>query len=118
MNIGDYVRTKKGIIGKINFIRESLDETLEIDIDNSMETILKKDIIKSSPNIIDLLEVGDIIICDNKKYAINYEFEVDYNNDYKDYEITIDDYITLFLKDGLSIVTKEQFESMKYKIGE
>lgn len=38
--------------------------------------------------------------------------------DIKDYEITIDDYITLFLKDDLSIVTKKQFEEMEYKIGE
>ena len=134
INVGDYVRTKWGIARltdittyPCNPFKDEIEEgeptltvyyidTCFIPIDETR--IWKEDIIKSSSNIIDLIEVGDIIFCDNKKYAINYEFEVDYNDDYKDYEITIDDYITLFLKDGLSIVTKEQFESMKYKIGE
>lgn len=75
--------------------------------------------IKASYNIIDLIEVGDVIIDkEGHKYAINYEFETDYNDEYKSYEITIDDYITLFLKDGLSIVTHEQIEQISYKIEE
>ncbi len=139
LNIGDYVRTKCGAIGKIirfspgfsfkvktgkenadDIVRREILITVDTNYNFSDEkdTYSNDDIIKSSPNIIDLIEVGDVIVCDNKKYAINYEFEVDYNNDYKDYEITIDDYITLFLKDGLSIVTKEQFESMEYKLEE
>lgn len=72
-----------------------------------------------SYNIIDLIEVGDVIIDkEGHKYPINYEFETDYNNEYGSYEITIDDNITLFFKDGLSIVTKEQFKSMEYRLGE
>ena len=78
-----------------------------------------KNVIKASYNIIDLIEIGDVIIDkEGHKYAINYEFETDYNDEYKSYEITIDDYITLFLKDGLSIVTKEQMEQISYKVGE
>lgn len=78
-----------------------------------------KDNLKASHNIIDLIEVGDVIVDkDGHKYPINYEFETYYNNEYGSCEITIDDNITLFFKDGLSIVTKEQFESISYKIGE
>lgn len=84
------------------------DERIYIDVE---------DIAKASNNIIDLIEVGDVIVDEvGNKYPINYEFETDYNDEYQDYEITIDDHITLFFKDGLSIVTKEQFSSMEYKV--
>lgn len=78
---------------------------------------------KASHNIIDLIEVGDVLVDkEGHKYPINYEFETDYNNEYGSYEITIDDNITLFFKDDLSIVTKEQLEKiikqMEYKVGE
>ena len=72
---------------------------------------------KASHNIIDLIQIGDVIVDEiGYKYPINFEFETDYNNEYESYEITIDDRVTLFFKDGLSIVTKEQFESMSYKV--
>ena len=128
MKIGDYVRTEFGKIHKITDLKpfyengKLIEDRQAVYIDGKDSGCIywqfKKLIIKSSPNIIDLIKVGDVIVCDNKKYPINYEFEVDYNDDYKDYEITIDDYITLFLKDGLSIVTKEQFKIMEYKVGE
>lgn len=83
------------------------------------EVIYKSMIAKASHNIIDLIEVGDIIIDkEGHKYPINYEFETDYNDEYKSYEITVDDHITLFLNDGLSIVTKEMFSSMEYRLGD
>lgn len=75
--------------------------------------------LEASYNLIDILKVGDVIIDkEGHKYPINYEFETDYNGEYKSYEITIDDHITLFLKDGLSIVTHEQMEQMSYRIGD
>lgn len=84
---------------------------------NNVPYVSLKNIIKASYNLIDILKVGDVIIDkEGHKYPINYEFETDYNGEYKSYEITIDDHITLFLKDGLSIVTKEQFESLEYKV--
>lgn len=106
LEVGMYVRTKKGNIYKF-------------ETNNSMaKNGAKKYMVKASYNIIDILEVGDVIIDkEGHKYPINYEFETDYNDEYKSYEITIDDYITLFLKDGLSIVTHEQMEQMAYKVG-
>ena len=117
MKVGDYVRYKYEnyiYIGKIKFISEvmsGLDETLQLDIDNCMEEILKEDIVKSSPNIIDLIEVGDIY---KKTYPTGL-VEIIPMNKFEDlYSIKND------IKNGfkLSIVTKEQFESMAYKIGE
>ena len=86
---------------------------------NNVPYVSLKNIIKASYNLIDILKVVDVIIDkEGHKYPINYEFETDYNGEYKSYEITIDDHITLFLKDGLSIVTHEQMEQMSYKIGD
>lgn len=122
-----YVRTEKGI-AKIKKIfpdgsepyfeaKYETDTYLEIYYDS--EYVSEDDVLKASYNIIDILEVGDVIIDkEGHKYPINYEFETDYNDEYKSYEITIDDYITLFLKDGLSIVTKEQMEQKAYKVVE
>ena len=67
MNVGDYVRTKDGYIAKIEeeFDKSYLcDDTVEY-IYEPLPFISKDKpnemIIKSSPNIIDLIEVGDIL---------------------------------------------------------
>ncbi len=103
MKVGDYIRTKKGYIRKI--IPSFFDKDMVF-----VEThtwFKKKDIIKSSPNIIDLIEVGDYVngvmvteIKDGKP------FKEDYNDPYYSY----------YFDDIYSIVTKEQFESMEYKV--
>ena len=104
MKVGDYVKTKKGIIGKIK----------EIDNQTELEDLYlvkrswyyKEDIIKSSPNIIDLIEVGDYV---NGERVINIIKKHKYL-EVSDEEIVIDE------KDIKSIVTKEQFSQMEYKI--
>ena len=120
MNIGDYVRTKKGIIGKIKVIDSQLDlEDLYLVKRN---WYYKKDIIKSSPNIIDLIEVGDYVNGEKVCYLkgqINEE-EVAHEEDvlYTEY---IDEYGEWYgyAEDEIeSIVTHEMFESVEYKIGE
>ncbi len=116
LEVGMYVRTELYGISEIIYM-----ENLEwIEIDKNKDFLIHRDtILKASYNIIDLIEVGDVIVDkEGHKYSINYEFETDYNNEYKSYEITIDDYITLFLKDGLSIITKEQIEQICYRIGD
>ena len=116
-NIGDYVRYKYEnciYIGKIKFISEVMgfEETLQLDIDTCMEEILKEDIIKSSPNIIDLIEVGDYV---NGFKVDEIDEKGIYNyNSYDGWRINI----ASCNDDIKSIVTKEQFESMEYKIGE
>ena len=113
MEVNDYVRYKYEnyiYIGKIKFISEvmsGLDETLQLDIDNCMEEILKENIIKSSPNIIDILEVGDYVNGGQVR-----EIEKDY------IRISGGSYIWQFLKkeEIKSIATKEQFKNIEYEV--
>lgn len=120
MNIGDYVRTDYGI-GKIIEILQPTDvdePDLKLDVSdcNDYPYIFKSEVIKSSPNIIDLIEVGDFI-----KYnpvQNHYEKKITLYKAIKDVRDL------LFLKYQvqtdklkiLSILTKEQFESMEYKL--
>ena len=100
MNVGDYVRTRDGIIQKITDI---FDTSMEIATDKGKIIYSYIDIIKSSPNIIDLIEVGDYV---NGFYVINKPFNQRLHTEFDDF----------FEEDIKSIVTKEQFESMEYKI--
>jgi hypothetical protein len=123
LEVGMYVRLENDVedIVIINKIANVFETTILTENDGSIYqgVYTKENVIKASYNIIDILEKGDVIIDkEGHKYPINYEFETDYNGEYKSYEITIDDHITLFLKDGLSIVTHEQMEQMAYKVGE
>ena len=62
--------------------------------------------IKSSPNIIDLIEVGDYV--NGEKVTDKFDYLLAFgNNDYYKNENEIK-----------NIVTKEQFEEMEYKIGD
>ena len=124
MKVGDYVRLDRCQgINKIDeedeigtFYLEDVigdewgDETFRLDTN---------DVIKSSPFIIDLIEVGDVLVVkdfvdeacmiftdiyliQNEQQLINIKSDLEKNKNKKLY----------------SIVTKEAFESMEYKIGE
>lgn len=121
MKVGYYVRTKYGIkqiyeidnnktVWKYKFKLKKQDGDGCVDLGCFSDN----DVIKSSPNIIDLIEAGDYVNGikitdignDNKgKYVFGYgaggmEGEIwYYNNEIK------------------SIVTKEAFKSMEYRIG-
>lgn len=96
---GMYVRTKNGKIWTIN----------------SQQAISghRKDIINASYNIIDLLEVGDVITTNNLCGEVT---KIDIKNN--KIWITCCDYETCRSEDIKTILTKEQFESMQYKVGE
>lgn len=121
MNVGDYVRTKNLGIFKI----DEFCSDIEYDyIRNDKKGILinKKEIVKSSPNIIDLIEVGDYVNglrVEKNKYGELYTSYVYYGGDIgKQCEIYTT-WLKEYPKDMIeNIVTKEQFESMEYKIGE
>lgn len=132
LEVGMYVRTKGGNIFKI--IGGNVDNW-EIDIDYSKleqteENWLElyryndnysffndKDIIKASHNIIELIKIGDYvngykvvdikIFSDGNKYVVIATEE--HQSFWKD---------KVFEEDIKSIVTKEQFESMSYKVGD
>lgn len=115
-----YVRTKYGIIDKILKLNKSYvkgvsqkDELYAYDIDN---------IVKSSYNIIDILEENDYVNglrVEKNKYGELYTSYVYYGGDIgKQCEV----YTTWLkeLKEDMiySVVTHEQMEQMAYKVGE
>ena len=122
MKVGDYVRTKDGLIRKI----VEIDKLIYIDKDYISDepeyhnSLIEEDVIKSSPNIIDLIEVGDYVNeLPVEGYYTRYDEEKD---DYiKIGIVTLEDYwkgTFTSVEDIKSIVTKEQFERMQYKVGE
>ena len=118
INVGDYVRTKNGLIFKItggntdNWDFDISFGLLEIFEENWLELYRyndngsffnDKNIIKSSPNIIDLIEVGDYV----NGRLVEWKSEDFVAFGRLDY---------VYEEDIKSIVTKEQFKSMEYKI--
>ena len=133
MKVGDYVRTDTGIIEKLEGIHEQneTNETITklnkmgggryahiLDINSEFtkefdKTFSRGNIIKSSPNIIDLIEVGDyvngyLVTTGNQDVGSIYISEIDGLGLKK----------KLYEKDIKSIVTSEQFSQMEYRIGE
>lgn len=116
LEVGMYVRTKGGFIDKIISFKSTIsNDYLELD-DEYYANI--KDILKASYNIIDLIEEGDYV---------NDEKIVDIGcltNGPERGTKTIDYYIAPNIvyyfknEDIKSIVTKEQFESISYKVGD
>ena len=140
MNVRDYVRIKNEAgwccIGKIVNINECREPDMKycIDIQGEDYIFVPEDMIaKSSPNIIELFEEHDLVVIEY--YSLRYNERVT-----RLFEVTFKDgeYINLsnakcefMLVNGefnkgdkelepiiKSIVTKEQFESMEYKVGE
>lgn len=141
---GMYVRTKKDGIGKITKIEEFIpfDDHIYLDSGKGDITFQNKNIVckvncrgnivKASYNIIDLIEVGDYVnglpasIISGTRYdkndlrvwlavATKYKEEYGVENSDGDYE-----HQTLYRcikpENIKSIVTKEQFEQMKYEV--
>ena len=123
LEVGMYVRTKHNGIGKI--VEYINDPTcyffkcykLDRDCSNCDEYITKADVIEEpSHNIKELLQVGDFV---------DYEYPSGLGMwYYKNIEIT--EHLLNVFKNGennheykiTSIVTKEQFEQIQYKVGE
>lgn len=111
MKVGDYVRTKKHGIGKIiSFSYQEDDECCFIELSKRRTGIKQSNIIKSSPNIIDLIEVGDIV-----NYGLLGGGMVIFK---KDGGITTNTILfsNLKEKDIKKIITKEQIENIEYEV--
>ena len=124
MQVGDYVRTNNGGIGKIikcPFKTIFLDEIWG-DI-NGHQTIITDNVYKTSPNIIDLIEAGDYVngmevmeadwFNENGEYEEGLAFPMYASDDLQ----VIENWLLLRSVNIKSIVTKEQFENMEYKLG-
>ena len=120
MKIGDYVRTKDGYICK--YTQDNNVLGIETIGNDRYFLIRKSDIFKSSPNIIDLIEEHDILKIEERKgvYTI-CEVEV-FREPYEEYTflgVRLDNRPIakkLYELNIKSIVTREQFKSMGYKI--
>ena len=120
MKVGDYVRTKRGQIHKITDLKgyyennKLIEDRQYVHIDNHFSGWdlgqFKELIIKSSPNIIDLIEVGDIV-----NYGLLGGGMVIFK---KDGEITTNTILfsNLKEKDIKKVITKEQIENLEYEV--
>lgn len=114
LSVGMYVRTELYSISKIIYIEDT--NWLEID-KNKGCLIHDETVLKASHNIIDLIEVGDYV--NGHKVLEVYEDRIKFGED----DLVLarrsnyDNYY-LYFEDIKSIVTKEQYESMSYKVGE
>ena len=102
MKIGDYVRTEYGI----SRYKRIIPNAPVIQTDRGITS--EDEIIKSSPNIIDLIQVGD--------YVNGKEIEQIIDNELYFETSDMASIISFKEKDIKSIVTKEQFEIMEYKV--
>lgn len=136
LEVGKWCRTEKGTIFKI--IGGNVD-MWEIDIDysylskcenedynsyayNKNNSLFEDLVVKSSYNIIDLVEENDYINglrVEKNKYGKLYTSYVYYGGDIgkqcEVYTTWLKDYKIEYIE---TIVTKEQFENMEYRIGE
>lgn len=120
LEVGMYVRYKRGSMGyniepvdKIGKVINQVNNSDLYELDNN-NNIFENDVVKASHNIIDLIKAGDYVngLRVTSVYK-SFEGEVlislganfGFSKFDNDYTIT-------------SIVTKEQFESMEYRIGE
>ena len=122
-----YIRTHFGI-RKIKNIKKDngygKPRVKVIELDRILDTIFKFDYefytdekvikeCKASHNIIDLIEIGDVITTNNLCGEVT-KIDIENNKIW----IACCDYETCRIEDVKSIVTKEQMESMSYKVGE
>jgi hypothetical protein len=126
MKVNDFVRTKDGIIDKviIDYNGKCASPTCNCKHISCEKDYYDEDkIIKSSPNIIDLIEVGDYV---NGKQVewVGYDLYKEHDNGELEGIGEKRVLFNSFTKDSVrksgikSIVTKEQFESIKYRIKE
>lgn len=113
LEVGMYVKTKWGYICKIININDFREPSMKYGVEaNYLRDVMfigDEDILKASHNIIDLIEVGDIVVSLNASNILEYNLLTLSN---------IDELKDLWNIQGniKSIVTKEQFENMKYSL--
>lgn len=115
---GMYVRTDKGEITKIIDIKRPINADILLFDGNLKEILLNEvglNIKKASYNIIDLIEVGDYV----NGYPV-YE-TIEYTDNTRAIVIADDNKSIIWEESSQhikSIVTKEMFSSMSYKVGD
>lgn len=114
IKIGDFYRTAKGLIRQVKAIKSGKRR-----FTRTTETLINgvhkpEDIVKHSKNIIDLIEVGDYVNGERVLCFRNNDCDYDIGTEYND---EFGEYFGFDLESIKSIVTKEQFANMEYKVG-
>ena len=120
MKVGDYVRTDDGLIGKVVSEPYEYKDSIACDIDFGNNDIyneyeMYQSIVKSSPNIIDLIEEGDYV---NGKEILEIKQNAESGLRYLTYSYVPMGYYVERSDEIKSIVTKQQYNSMKYIVGD
>lgn len=117
IKVGDYIRTDDGCIGKVTKIIDPDTEEKYYCCDTSMAGGYEADIKKHSPNIIDLVEVGDYV---NGKCVFATENRINDNGKKvilaENYDEWTDDGV-ISNKDIKTILTHELYEENCYRVG-
>lgn len=108
LEVGMFIRTDDG---KINKFKRYITDKKRVCETDMYARLAVDNIVKASFDIIDLIEVGDYV--NGSKVIDIVENDVYVSNFYKEQCIE-----QVSKKKIKSIVTKEQFESMSYRIGE
>jgi hypothetical protein len=129
LEIGKFIRTPYGIRKIVNITKDDgygKPKVRVIELDRHLNTPYKFDYIfytdenvikkcKTSYNIIDILEVGDYV---NGSKVVEVDFDAE-EEKYIRIDKAQDGLKTILRNNDIkSIVTKEQFENMEYRIGE
>ena len=114
MKVGEYVRTDN-CIGKVYDICHKEEDYYKFIIEKhgTLKICASVYIVKSSPNIIDLVEVGDYV---NGSYI--YSIVEENKNTGQPRVLFTEEDGVLGSGEIKSIVTREQFSQMEYRIGE
>lgn len=128
LNVGYYIRTDKGYITKIKQIQDDnyifCDNVIKKEFCDSYEQCYSDtiNIVKASENIIDLIEVGDYVNGE-RVIALRKDIPERYihmnskdNFIFVEYDLANNWYYGIDTDKIKTVVTKEQFESMKYRV--
>ncbi len=105
IEVNEYVRTKKGAVGKLI----EIDKKATAYYLDCLKCVSLKNIVKHSKQLIDLIEIGDYV---------NGHLVEEVRISCFDSSIFVHEYtIELHENDIKTILTKEQFEANCYKVG-
>lgn len=124
IEVGMYVRTDRGKIGKLH---KELKEYYELEYPkNVCDLVYKNRCLKANYNLYKLIEVDDVIVVKGIKYMVlqnkkyfNGSLYIEQLTQNSDGVSRFTALIHLITENQIEeIVTKEQFESISYKVGE
>lgn len=115
IELDEYVRTKRGSIGKFKFygVDDVDDKIVYFKNHNGTNCVDENEVTKHSSNIIDLIEVGDYVngveVIDKYKFGEQQRLVMIQTMEYGYENEMLEEHIK-------SIVTKEQFKSVMYEV--